>query len=1075
MGWLDPTPDDHQVLNSPNLSQQLSLFARHLSPALRVDTTLLRNIRLKYFRRSNASLESDLWFSQLVESRSARVISLKPGVARLLTDQLPDIELSNIVAYIDSQTLKWPREIRLEQELRLAARINDKASIQGLLKQVLNWFEYSDTNSERIELLRWARVALPGLIKSQWQLDEALWLMQLAAVTLGDTTGQLADNSKTNKPLPGWLHKHIADNQHGEIGLNLRPGQIEFIKAGTGRHDLPVGRVIPALVGIQQDDDENINWERVWPGKVITIEHHVGRILFTTISGNQYKLEINQNPKHGSLPGQTSVKPEEKFTLYHLKEETRNARTLINRLSAIGISIGKQIYKPDSPPQSTPGNKQILRLWTAKSAQYFRNQTIITDHANELVVRMDKSPLPRGNQNVRSVDLFDKDQSVSDSQLEQLRQVLLGEEKPLTVWLSWSKYGRDLVRPVQAHLENNNIRCIDYSDNSPYKSIDLQITQADAMFVLHTPELHPLIKGDKRISEADVARKYSIPVIHITSEMELSPNALYLENETVFSVEDTLELSNQNLSQLLENWYRELKRLREDRHIYVSYVPEDRQLANTLRHLLSESGWRTLPDSVSLTATDALEGNIPEILNEADCMLTLWPKDPDNTSHIKEEWGKAVNLNKSVSLRIHDTTPSVQTTFSNAIRINAENWVRMQLSEMQIKNSFEYKQLVAAISSITSEVDSPDRPEVNPKEEFEQLLAEIEDPKTKPERRLEIGDRLDEIGDTRKGVGVVEIEIPVDDPALNTRFDELMAELENPETNPNRRLEIGDEFNNMEGGDPRFGVDLDSRGLPEIDWVSIPAGSFIYGDDDNETTMELPAFDIARYPVTNAQFQAFVDDGDYHDRRWWNGLKKPRFKPSDWPQGNRPKINVSWYEAVAFTRWLSRQLNDKTICLPNEYQWERAARGTSGLVYPWGNEYRSGYANVDETFDKDGSEPLGQTTAVGIYRHAASPEGVLDMAGNVWEWCLNAHDKPNEVRDTPDKPALHGGAWNSFSENARAANRDNRHDSNDRYLSVGFRLLRSPSSNAYTPGTMKTKKVLRKSTKSKSSTRKVKK
>ena len=147
-------------------------------------------------------------------------------------------------------------------------------------------------------------------------------------------------------------------------------------------------------------------------------------------------------------------------------------------------------------------------------------------------------------------------------------------------------------------------------------------------------------------------------------------------------------------------------------------------------------------------------------------------------------------------------------------------------------------------------------------------------------------------------------------------------------TEPQRRLEIGNQL--AELGDPRPGVGLDENGLPDIDWVEIPAGPFIYGEDKNRQTIDLPRYYISRYPVTNSQFQAFIDAGGYSDERWWQDLKKPEPKEPNWNQANRPRETVNWYEALAFTRWLSAQLALK-ITLPTEQQWEKAARGPTGV------------------------------------------------------------------------------------------------------------------------------------------------
>jgi len=298
------------------------------------------------------------------------------------------------------------------------------------------------------------------------------------------------------------------------------------------------------------------------------------------------------------------------------------------------------------------------------------------------------------------------------------------------------------------------------------------------------------------------------------------------------------------------------------------------------------------------------------------------------------------------------------------------------------------------------------------------------------------------------GVGVIEIQVPEEEPLSgeqNRHFRQLLDELEDPDTPPERRLAIGDELTDWEGGDPRFGVGLDADGLPEIDWVKIPAGEFIYGEGSDEEKRQLEAFEIARYPVTNAQYQAFVDDGGYENERWWQGLEKPEFQPSDWPQGNRPKTDVDWFEATAFTRWLSERLG-QTITLAHETQWERAARGQEGLAYPWGNEYQRGYANVNEKEAKAGPHYLAQTTAVGAYAQAPSPEGLLDMSGNVWEWCSNDIDEPDQEFDVPGSPVLRGGSWSFYPSGSRAVSRLRWHGPGYRVDHIGFRLLRSPTS-----------------------------
>ena len=143
---------------------------------------------------------------------------------------------------------------------------------------------------------------------------------------------------------------------------------------------------------------------------------------------------------------------------------------------------------------------------------------------------------------------------------------------------------------------------------------------------------------------------------------------------------------------------------------------------------------------------------------------------------------------------------------------------------------------------------------------------------------------------------------------------------------------------------------------------------------------------------------------------------------------------------MAFCDWLSHKLG-LDIRLPTEREWERAARGIDGKIYPWGDEYLAGHANINETWGDVGPHNLARTSAVGIYPQGASSEGVLDLSGNVWEWCLNEYDKPERTeRGGRVSRVLRGGSWDDFLGFARAAYRFvARPDL--RVNDVGFRVL----------------------------------
>lgn len=231
--------------------------------------------------------------------------------------------------------------------------------------------------------------------------------------------------------------------------------------------------------------------------------------------------------------------------------------------------------------------------------------------------------------------------------------------------------------------------------------------------------------------------------------------------------------------------------------------------------------------------------------------------------------------------------------------------------------------------------------------------------------------------------------------------------------------------------DQRFGIGLDAQGLPEIDWLEIPAGAFI--DQDGER-LNLPSFKISRYLITNAQFQAFVQAADgYTGPRWWQGLRKPKTAQQfGWQESNRPVERVDWYQALAFCRWLSAKTG-LTISLPTEQQWEKAARGTEGREYPWGAEFKSEYCN--------GRGSLNSTSAVGIYPQGQAPSGAMDMAGNVWEWCLNKYDEPIKIAPdlSGDARVWRGGSWGDATVSLRCAVRYWDHPTYREFF-LGFRV-----------------------------------
>jgi formylglycine-generating enzyme required for sulfatase activity len=221
--------------------------------------------------------------------------------------------------------------------------------------------------------------------------------------------------------------------------------------------------------------------------------------------------------------------------------------------------------------------------------------------------------------------------------------------------------------------------------------------------------------------------------------------------------------------------------------------------------------------------------------------------------------------------------------------------------------------------------------------------------------------------------------------------------------------------------------------MPDLDWIAIAPGAFHWQDKGERQSIDR-AYRIARYPITKAQYQAFIDAADdYANPEWWQeGYRAPTPNDPRWEQPNRPRVNVAWVEALAYCRWLTARYRqaglidaDQVIRLPTEFEWERAARGRQDArQYPWGGDYGTGLANVDETPVDAGGLYLRETTAVGLYPRNASADGLLDCTGNVWEWCLNKYANPADTDTKSDAArALRGGSWSLSPAGARVVSR----------------------------------------------------
>lgn len=295
-------------------------------------------------------------------------------------------------------------------------------------------------------------------------------------------------------------------------------------------------------------------------------------------------------------------------------------------------------------------------------------------------------------------------------------------------------------------------------------------------------------------------------------------------------------------------------------------------------------------------------------------------------------------------------------------------------------------------------------------------------------------------------------------------------------------------------GDPRDYVLIPEKMM----FCDIPAGLFKMGsqDDPMAEDVEKPRhpctipydYRISKYPVTNAQFKAFANEGGYREKRYWTEAEAAGYwkdgkvrgyrydpgrnktieeyfdSPMDFGEPfslpNHPVVGVNWYEALAFTHWLTEIMHkaeklpeDRVIRLPSEAEWEKASRGTDGRVFPWGKGPDPNRANYDKT-------GINGTSAAGCFQGGASPYGVEDMSGNIWEWTrslwgkdwskpdfgypYSSKDGREDLNASADTlRVLRGGAFNNYEDLVRCAVRI-RVNPDGRLVLIGFRVVASP-------------------------------
>jgi formylglycine-generating enzyme required for sulfatase activity len=221
----------------------------------------------------------------------------------------------------------------------------------------------------------------------------------------------------------------------------------------------------------------------------------------------------------------------------------------------------------------------------------------------------------------------------------------------------------------------------------------------------------------------------------------------------------------------------------------------------------------------------------------------------------------------------------------------------------------------------------------------------------------------------------------------------------------------------------------------------VPAGEFTMGSatgDADERPVHkvyVNAFFMDMHQLSVAQYARFIEATHHEVPPDWGTMNRPQHQ-------NRPVANVDWEDAVTYCKWAGKRL-------PTEAEWEKAARGTDGRTYPWGNEHPS---RLHATAGKEIWSSHTALTPVGTFEEGKSPYGVYDMAGNVWEWVSDWYDQDYYKTSPQQNPAgppsgsykvIRGGSWGSNADGLRSAERET-HVPSFRGFGTGFRCAKTP-------------------------------
>lgn len=442
------------------------------------------------------------------------------------------------------------------------------------------------------------------------------------------------------------------------------------------------------------------------------------------------------------------------------------------------------------------------------------------------------------------------------------------------------------------------------------------------------------------------------------------------------------------------------KQPRDAKQVFISHSSKDAEIAHRLADDLRRAGLRVWITPGSIQPLEAWEDAIERGLDESGQFVLLASPNAAQSEWVKRETREAYKAEAKGHIRLYPLM------IEDCELSDIYRWLDKQAIHCHLERYNEgLRELLKAMGMVDHEAEA------------RLLTAEVG--KLKGQLAHVREERDEAIGKHKR--------LTAELTEANRAWVQLSAELQAAQARVAQlEVEIKAKLIELAAANPKA-VNKDRYVLtlaPEVtmEFVRIPAGEFLYGDDKRK--LNLPEYWLGKTVVTTAQYLAFVKATGHKGDDYWNGNLADKL--------NHPAVRVSWVDAQAFCVWASK-VSKLKLGLPNEQQWEKGARGMDGREYPWGNEEPNAQrANYGKEWKIENLAPVGSYSPEGD-----SPYGLQDMAGNVWEWCEDWYDDEKKYH------VVRGGAFSYYERNVRCAYR-NRNQPHDRLNNIGFRCLLSP-------------------------------